>query len=221
MPISLPALPTRIARLPKDERGYPIPRFIQWMDDQGRPVSRMASGAKPDWRLADQHFRNEAFRRGLCWICGDLMGRHRVFAIGPMCVINRVTMEPACHRDCAEFAARVCPFLVNPREKRNEKNLDPGAGAPGEVIKRNPGVVCLYEARDAKPFNAGNGWLIKLGAPERVDWWAKGRQATREEVEELIATGYPLLYAVAKQDGEDAVYQLGRQRLEAMDLVPA
>ena len=180
----------------------------------------MASGAKPDWRLSDNGFRNEAFKRGLCWICGDIMGRHRVYAIGPMCVISRTTMEPACHRDCAEFAARACPFLVNPREKRNAKNLDPGADAPGILVDRNPGVVCLYEARDAKRFNAGNGWLIQLGKPERVDWWAKGREATREEVEELIATGYPLLYAVAKQEGEDFVYELGRRRLEAMDLVP-
>ena len=219
--ISLPDMPPRIARLPKDDRGYPVPRFIQWMQD-GNPASRMALGAKPDFRYADHQFRQEAFKRGLCWVCGDVMGRHRVFAIGPMCVVNRVTMEPACHRECAEFSAKACPFLVNPREKRNEKNLDPTAGAPGEVIRRNPGCVCLYETREARPFNVkGGGWLIRLGKPDRIDWWAKGRQATREEVCESIASGYPLLYDIAVKEGQDAVFQLGAQHIEAMKLVPA
>lgn len=219
--ISLPDPPPRIARLPKDDRGYPVPRFIQWLQD-GKPASRMALGAKPDFRYADHHFREEAFRRGLCWVCGDLMGRHRVFAIGPMCVVNRVTMEPACHRECAEYAAKACPFLVNPREKRNEKNLDPEASAPGEVIRRNPGCVCLFETREARPFNVkGGGWLIRLGKPDRVDWWAKGRQATRDEVIESIASGYPLLFDMAVKEGQEAVHQLGLQHIEALQLVPA
>jgi hypothetical protein len=222
VPINLPEMPPRIARLPRDDRGYPIPRFIQWLDNQGRPVSRLALGAEPDFRYSDEHYRVEAYKRGLCWVCGDVMIRHRVFAIGPMCVINRVTMEPACHRECAEYAARACPFMINPREKRNEKNLDPTAGAPGIVVRRNPGVTCLYETREAKPFNVkGGGWLIRLGKPDRVDWWAKGRQATRDEIMESIDTGYPLLHDMALQEGKESVYELGVQREIALKLVPA
>lgn len=139
--IALPELPRRIAKLPKDECGYPVPRFVKWLED-GKPAPDGASpGAVPDFRYADASFRARAFTRGLCWICGEPTGAHRVFVIGPMCVINRITSEPACHRDCAEFAAKACPFLIRPRQKRNEKDLI--EGAPGFMIKRNPGCVCL------------------------------------------------------------------------------
>jgi hypothetical protein len=126
--IALPELPTRIKRLPKDDRGYPIPKFVQWMRD-GAPVpDRTSPGAIPDFRYADPAFRARAFRRGLCWVCGDPTGVHRVYALGPMCVINRTTMEPACHRECAEFSVRACPFLLRPRMRRlpHEESEEPG-----------------------------------------------------------------------------------------------
>jgi hypothetical protein len=139
-----------------------------------------------------------------------------------MCVINRTTMEPACHRDCAEFTAKACPFLTRPREKRNEKGLNPSAGAPGTMIKRNPGCVCLYETPLAKAFDDGmGGWLIRLDAPTRVDWWAEGRKATRDEIMASIDSGLPLLEAEAEKDGIAAQVALEEMRLMAMMLLPA
>ena len=221
MTVNLPDMPARIKRLWKDERGYPAPRFVQWIRD-AEAEAIGAPGAKPDFRYADYEFRARAFRTGLCWICGDKLGRHWVFVIGPMCVINRTTTEPACHRDCAEFAACACPFLIHPREKRNLKGLDPHASAPGTMLKRNPGCVCLYETREAEPFDDGaGGWLIRLGEPDRVDWWAEGRKATRAEIEASIDSGYPLLEAEAWKDGPGAVDQLARQSAVALKLLPA
>jgi hypothetical protein len=203
--------PPRIQRLPKDERGYPVPRFVEWLKD-----------GKPDFRYADFEFRARAFKTGLCWICGERLGQHRVFAIGPMCVINRTTSEPACHRDCAEFAASACPFLVRPRQKRNAKGLDESAGAPGMMISRNPGCVCLYETKQASAFSDGaGGWLIRLGKPTRVDWWAEGRRATRAEIEASIDSGYPLLEQEAWKDGPGAVDDLARLAADALKLLPA
>jgi hypothetical protein len=44
MPVSLPETPRRIAALPRDERGYPAPYFVQWLRD-GREAPRRAPGA--------------------------------------------------------------------------------------------------------------------------------------------------------------------------------
>ena len=220
MTVNLPDMPARIKRLPTDERGYPVPRFVEWLKD-GEPA-RGRPGAKPDFRYADYEFRARAFKHGLCWLCGERLGRHRVFVIGPMCVINRTTMEPACHRDCAEFAASACPFLVHPREKRNAKGLDEEASAPGTMIERNPGCVCLYETNDAEAFDDGaGGWLIRLGKPTKVDWWAEGRKATRAEIMASIDGGYPLLEAEANKDGIEALDELDRLTFEALELLPA
>jgi hypothetical protein len=223
MTVALPGMSARIERLPKDERGYPVPRFVEWLTEVGRDRARPGEeGAHPDFRYADYEFRARAFKTGLCWVCGERLGAHRVFVIGPMCVISRTTMEPACHRDCAEFAAQACPFLVSPRRKRNAKGLDPEASAPGIMLSRNPGCVCLYETKEASAFDDGaGGWLIRLGDPARVDWWAEGRRATRAEIAASIDSGYPLLEREARRDGVGAVDELARQAAAALKLLPA
>jgi hypothetical protein len=139
-----------------------------------------------------------------------------------MCVVNRVTSEPASHRDCAEFAAKACPFLTKPRMRRNEKDLLEGRVIAGIHIDRNPGCVCLYETMSAKPFKAGEGILFQLGEPTRVDWWAEGRTATRAEILASIDSGYPILLDVATRlDGPEGVAELTRHRDRAMRLLPA
>lgn len=218
--IKLPEMPARIKRLPKDERGYPVPAFVQWMFD-GKPAVR-GGGATPDFRIAKSDFRARAFKQGLCWVCGDHLGVHRVYVIGPMCVINRTTSEPACHRDCAEWSVKACPFLVRPRMRRNEKDLDPEAHCDGVGLKRNPGCTCLYETPLAHPFSDGKGgWLIRLEDPVRVDWWAEGRQATRAEIQASIDGGYPLLLGPAMDEGQEAVDELTRLTHDALKLLPA
>ena len=221
MTVALPELPPRIKRLPKDDRGYPVPKFVEWMKDGKPAADRTSPGAVPDFRYANQGFRARAFKQGLCWICGEPTGVHQVYAIGPMCLINRTTMEPASHRDCATFAAKACPFLIRPRMRRIGFDEDEPRGVAGQMIERNPGCVALYETRQAETFQATGGWLIRLGKPDRVDWWAEGRQATRAEVMASIDSGYPLLLDQAMKDGQDAVEELGRLSIEAFKLLPA
>jgi hypothetical protein len=215
--VDLPPLPDRIARLPKDERGYPIPWFVAWMKD-GEPC---ADGeGEPDFRVIGPRKIWTAWSHGRCWICGVALGVHRVYAIGPMCVVNRVTSEPPSHRDCAEFAAKACPFLTRPRQKRDRKDLPEDRSVAGIHVERNPGAVALYETRKATPFRAGDGFLFRLGPPERIDWWAQGRTATRAEIEASIESGYPLLEEVARKDGAEALRALDRMRIDAMKLLP-
>ena len=217
--VNLPKLPARIARLPKSDRGYPVPWFVSWLDEAGKRVP--TGQGKPDFRYVGEGKILEAYSKSLCWICGVPLGVHQVYVIGPMCVVNRVTSEPACHRQCAEFAATACPFLVNPREKRNEKGMHPESKtAPGIMIKRNPGATALYETKSSRPFEANGGVLFRLGLPTRVDWYAEGRKATRAEVEASIHSGYPLLEKEAHKDGPRAVQELAILRTKAMALLP-
>jgi|HubBroStandDraft_5_1064220.scaffolds.fasta_scaffold20352_1 hypothetical protein len=210
MVVALPPMPDRMKLLKRDERGFPVPWFVHWQDD------------KPDFRVISPGKLGMAYRNGRCWICGGQMGAHRIYVIGPMCVINRVTSEPASHRDCAEFAARACPFLTKPRMRRNEKDLPEGRSIAGVHLDRNPGCVALYETKSVSPFKAGDGYLFRLGDPDRIDWWAEGRQATREEVLASIDSGYPILLDTAtKHDGPDGVKELTRMRDAAMRYLPA
>jgi hypothetical protein len=220
MPVSLPEpIPLRIAALPRDQRGYPVPWFVIWMKD-GEPQKR--GEGEPDFRILFPKAREIAVKRQFCWICGEKMGVHQVFAIGPMCAINRTTQEPPSHRECVQWAMKACPFLAHPGRRRDDRDLpdEDNLYVAGTMIERNPGVTCLWES-GFRIFNAGNGWLIGLGSPKRIDWWTLGRQATRAEVEASIESGYPFLFEAAKKDGLEAIHELGRLRLEAMQLLPA
>jgi hypothetical protein len=198
-------------RLPLDHRGFPVPWFVATLDNGER-----------DFRVADERKKVIAIRKRLCWVCGEPLGRFKAFVIGPMCAVNRVTSEPPCHLDCAEFSAKGCPFLTRPRMRRNEKDLPTEAvDAPGIAISRNPGVACIWVCETFTRFAVDNGWLIRLGEPTRIRWFAEGHDATREQVMTSIESGYPLLKELADQEGAEAQRALEAQLARAMSLVPA
>lgn len=195
-------MPARIARLPRDKHGRPIPWFVH----------RDADGV-PDFRVVRYNGIPDALRFDLCWVCGQRRGAWAAFVIGPMCAVNRVSPEPPSHRDCAVFSARACPFLANPQMRRRDRNLPEGTELPaGEMITRNPGVALVWVTRDWRPRRVDNGLLFGLGDPTETLWYAHGRDATRAEVLTSIQTGMPLLLQTAEKDGADAVAELEAQR---------
>jgi hypothetical protein len=182
-------LPARIRRLPLDARGYPVPWFVAW------------ENGVPEFRAMDARKFADAIKYRQCWVCGEPMGVHLSFVIGPMCAINRTTSEPPCHHECAVWSARNCPFLTRPHMVRREAGLPEDVQhAAGLPILRNPGAVCVWTTRrfDVHRAVAGNaGPLLALGSPERVEWFAEGRPATRAEVEASIDSGLPALHEAA------------------------
>ncbi len=176
--------------LPVDERAYPVPWFVDWID------------GKPEFRAMDPVKFRRAIKEKLCWVCGGRLGVNMVFVAGVMCGINRTSAEPPNHRECATWSARNCPFLSNPRMVRREDGLSQQAwdNVAGMGLKRNPGVVMLWTTRNYEVFKVDNGVLIQMGEPESVEWLACGRPATRAEVLESIDSGLPNLEAMARQE---------------------
>jgi hypothetical protein len=205
----LPPLPERMRALKIDERGYPVPWFVAWVEGQ------------PDFRCFEEERLFRAVTEKRCWACGETLGAHRVFVIGPMCTVNRVSSEPPCHLDCAEYSVKACPFLSDPKRRRRERNIPEGSFVAGEMIKRNPGVTCLWSTRSFKPFRAGAGVLFELGEPTRVTWWTRGRHATRDEVVASLESGMPILRDAAKVDGDVTIAELERAHLAALKYLPA
>lgn len=200
----LPTLPERMRSLPIDERGYPVPYFVAWVD------------GKPDHRVMDGEKLPRAVREDLCWMCGQKLGSFKSFCIGPMCAITRTISEPPSHRDCLRFAARACPWMTRPHAKRREAGL-PGdiKESAGDGIKRNPGAVCIWTTRTFRPFRVNNGVLFRIGDPDSTEWYAEGRAATREEVDESIRTGLPLLRGPAEDEDRERPGKYAVADLEA------
>lgn len=200
MRIPLEEIPIRMRKLALNESGYPVPWFVAWID------------GKPDFRVIGPGKFERAVRFKRCWVCGEQLGKHQAFVIGPMCAITRTTSEPPCHTECAIFSATHCPFMIDPAKERRETNLpEDGHDPPGFGLTRNPGVGAVWVTEKGyKLFNAGDGALITMGDPSQIFCYARGRAATMEEITASIDSGLPKLREMAELDGEKAVAELDR-----------
>ncbi len=207
----LEELPSRMKTLPVDERGYVVPWFVDWVD------------GKPEFRAMDRGKFVRAVRDKLCWVCGEKMGRWMTFVAGPMCGINRTSSEPPAHLECARWSARNCPFLNNPDAIRrvDEQVGMTNPNTAGFALTRNPGVTMLWTTKDYSLFDDGHGKpLLHMGQAESVEWYACGKPATREQVEESINSGLPALVALAQQQ-EGAMKYLDESRACFNKYLPA
>lgn len=194
-------MPDRIKRLKTNDAGYPVPHFVEWIE------------GKPDFRVVSAKTVIDCIRFDLCWICGQQLGQYKTFAIGPMCAINRTSSEPPSHRDCAEYAVKVCPFMLNPHRPRRTTGLPEERQSPAGIhLDRNPGVTLLWITKSYRPFNVPNGLLIRIGQPLELLWFAEGRKATHAEIIKSINGGYPSLLKVAAEEGPEAVEALAACR---------
>lgn len=199
----LSPLTDRLAKLPVDERGYPVPWFVSWID------------GKPEFRAADARKWVRAVNERLCWCCGERLGVHLAFVIGPMCAINRTTAEPPTHLECAAWSVKGCPFLSKPQMVRREDKAyakmcaENDVGVAGIMIERNPGVSLIWVTRKYTIFrDHQNQPLIEVGKPEYTSWWAFGRPATRAEVMASIESGLPKLLELCQdQDDRDELFR--------------
>ena len=204
-------IPDHLKGRPISATGNLIPWFVP-RDLDGEPI---AQAADPD-KLRRAHLYK------LCWCCGEPLGAHKAFLLGPMCMVNRITAEPPNHESCAEYAVRACPFLINPRMKRNpttpEEHKLPPAGI---MLKRNPGAVAIWITHTYLPFRDPNGgMLFSVGDPISIRFFREGRPATRTEILESINTGMPFLLGLAARENARAVLELFRQYNRALKLVP-
>lgn len=188
-------LPSRLAALPRDQKNRPVPAFCAWID------------GVPDFRVVDPDYLERAFTERLCWVCGQKLGKHLAFVIGPMCAINKVTAELPNHRDCALFSVQACPFLSTPQMHRRERDLPAGSVEPaGIALMHNPGLSLIWITKSFKPFSDGmNGVLFRIGDATEMLWFKEGKPATHEQIVDGINTGFPRLRQIAEQDGPAAL----------------
>jgi len=164
-----------------------------------------------DFRLASSAKRVHAVKHRLCWICGQTLGRYLAFTVGPMCAVNLNTSEPPSHRECAEFAAKACPFLTLPDSMYRDKNLPEDAKSMPHLLAGNPGGAVVWVTRSFEPYRvpgSPGAWLIRIGPAVEVQWWVRGHLASRAEALALLEARLPLLEQIAAQEGPDALAAL-------------
>jgi len=214
-------IPVRLARRPRDHRGFIVPYFVAWLTESGELADE--SAGTPDFRVIDHRRMTRCVNEGRCWTCGDKLGVHLAFVLGPMCTINKIISEPPSHKECAEYSLKVCPFLSRPRMRRNTKELPDHKHSAGLPQERNPGMCALWITRSYQPFRphvGQDGVLFRVGPYEQVIWWKEGRPANRAEALAALEDGYELLKLDAAQEGDDAVGALEKMTADALRTAP-
>lgn len=99
-------IPSRMQKLSRDKRGYPIP-FIVAIDPSGTP----------QFTINDHTKIIEILRNDLCPICGQPNTRGRWFVGGPLAAFHPqgAYLDPPGHNECIHYALQVCPFLATTR----------------------------------------------------------------------------------------------------------
>ncbi len=107
----LPDRPASIAALPVDERGYPVPYFVKYID------------GVPDFRVVDHPKIVRATNERKCFICGSALNQTFHFAMGPRSAIFKQTNHGPSHKDCIEYSLETCPFILYPNAQRRRAAL--------------------------------------------------------------------------------------------------
>lgn len=155
-------MPARIARLPRDPRGYPI------------PVNVLNSNGKLDFRAIDPDKAQRLIAQRCCALCGEPLGSRIAFVGGPRSIENRFFSDAAMHRDCAIYALQVCPFLAAP-SFGYRKSVPEEMAVNAAVSTERPEAFGLGICRDYTTHLIGGVHLVLQATPfESVSWWRNG-----------------------------------------------
>lgn len=169
--LSLIAVPARVKSLPVDERGYPVPHTVQWVE------------GKPDFRVIDPQKWAKAVQLRRCGMCGEPLGAHMAFVGGPLSMRNRMFYDLPMHRDCATYALQVCPFLAAP--KFGYSSAGQGVTVHSGVLAERPPRFGLGITRSFEVMRIPRGEVVlHAGVFESVVWWQHGSEVPAHQFEE-------------------------------------
>lgn len=180
-------MPPRIASLPTDARGYPIP-FV---------VARGIDGT-PLFTINDHRLLERCIREHLCGVCGTpLTAGDLCFVGGPLSAFHPqggLYSDGPIHHECAHYALQVCPYLAAPKyvhridaAKAHEGNVNFQIAVDGTVMPDRPDFFIMIRSfsfliedsglvRRYRPQSFGN----TLGRFHDFELWRRGRRIVGE-----------------------------------------
>jgi hypothetical protein len=185
MPFDLSNMPARVAALPRDRRGLPIPVIVM-RDGLG----------EPHFTMNDTRTAARLFREGGCGICGQRLGAYKCFVGGPGSAFHpqgRYFDGPV-HLDCAEFALHACPYLAlagSYAKRIGDRTLRPEAIPQGAVLiaedrTSHAPQPAVFVLGSCKRFTLDSGGHF---VPERpwaqVRFFRAGQEITGAEARQL------------------------------------
>lgn len=178
-------MPPRIAKLPTDKRGYPIPWNVL-LDVDGNPM----------FTVNDSQKHLTALHESLCPICGERTGKWKWFVGGPKSAFdpNGWYFDLPGHCECMEYALQVCPYLAA-RNYAHRIDIVHPEKLPEAVITfddtQDPNRPTLFVAVASATIELKpNGIHLPYVRPKKpwlgVSYWQKGQRLSDSEGEQLV-----------------------------------
>jgi hypothetical protein len=163
--LSAISMPPRVAALPRDTRGYPVPHSILF-DTHG----------VPDFRVIDVPKWLRAARNRCCGLCGEPLGVRVAFVGGPLAMEHRLFTDLPSHLDCAIYAMQTCPFLAAPKFAYS-RHLPTGTKVNEHITTERPERFGIGIARGYALRRIEGDHLVLHAQPfERIEWWVHGKR---------------------------------------------
>lgn len=186
-------IPRRMARLPRDPRGYPIP-VVVLRDRQG----------KPHFTTNDHKVTLRMARERRCHICGQHLVnqaqvnpvRHMWFAGGVLSAFHPdgAYNDGPMHHECMQYAMQVCPYLAvrTWTGEIMDKTLQPDPNVLRLMVDATsiPGRPEVFVAVCVSTYSytrVNNFYGFKIRQPYIArEYWRHGQQLTEEEAQPLV-----------------------------------
>lgn len=177
--LAVTPMPPRVAALPRDERGYPIPAT----------AFRNAAGV-PDFRVIDAAQNQRLMRSHRCGICGEVMGKYVAFVGGKASMASRCFYDIGMHKECAEYALKTCPFLAAPKFAYTRALAEPPEGVAFEELSGSTdrprlfGLGITREGYVQTNIVAGKFLkepVIRAGEWHTLAWWMGGKEVNLKD----------------------------------------
>ncbi len=132
------AIPEFLSHLPVHGE-YPVPFIVQWVD------------GKPDFRIVDAKKWDRCVNEHLCSICGVRLGEFCYLIGGPITERNHLFFDPPTHRECALYAAVVCPYVSGKNRHYSGRPVGIPVDALDDIQSRTETAdMFIYKARTKK-----------------------------------------------------------------------
>lgn len=139
-------IPDRVASLPRDERGYPIPYFIPIVD------------GKENFKYMDAPKQLRCATQRICMICGQkLLPKQYWYITGPIGRKNFTVSDPAMHEECARYSLAVCPHM---HYEKADRTTGADESPPEIVVLAKPPQVFLIHAQDYVIVKHKSGYIL-------------------------------------------------------------
>jgi hypothetical protein len=167
-------VPWRMAHLPLDGRGYPIPYTV------------LVKDGRPHFTINVEERRLRCLASNLCPICGLRLLRGRWFVGGPLSAIHRdgAYNDPPMHDECAHYALQVCPWLAAPSYSRRIEDATLKPESRGGLLLHDPTTIPTRPLAFVAVMTVGQKVLAGAGGPvvkpsrpyRKIEFWREGVQ---------------------------------------------